>query len=117
MMVTTLFLWRPNPEDKALFFVIARLWGMGDAVWQTQINSLYGVLFSKDEEAAFSNYRLWESLGFIIAFAYNNYICVTVKLYVLIAFLAIRMLGYIVMEVKIRLETKSSSSSSSTHNE
>ena len=30
--------------------------------------ALYGVLFENDEEAAFSNYRLWESAGFIIAF-------------------------------------------------
>ena len=49
-------------------FVLGALWGVGDAIWQTQINALYGVLFANEEEAAFSNYRLWESLGFIIAF-------------------------------------------------
>ncbi len=32
------------------------------------IPALYGVLFESDEEAAFSNYRLWESLGFIFAY-------------------------------------------------
>ena len=49
-------------------FILAALWGVGDAIWQTQINALYGILFPSKEEAAFSNYRLWESIGFIIAF-------------------------------------------------
>ena len=49
-------------------YVMAGMWGIGDGIWQTQINALYGVLFYSQEEAAFSNYRLWESFGFIIAF-------------------------------------------------
>jgi hypothetical protein len=52
----------------AVVYVLAALWGVADAIWQTQINALYGVLFAKNEEAAFSNYRLWESLGFLFAF-------------------------------------------------
>jgi hypothetical protein len=57
------------------------------------------VLFPKSEEAAFSNYRLWESVGFIIAFAYSQYICVDAKLYVLVAILSLGMAGYGVVEV------------------
>ena len=36
------------------------------------LSAFYGVLFPNNEEAAFSNYRLWESVGFIIAFAYTR---------------------------------------------
>lgn len=32
------------------------------------ISALYGVIFKSNEEAAFSNYRLWESMGFLIAY-------------------------------------------------
>ena len=32
-------------------YILAALWGAGDAIWQTQINALYGVLFASDEEA------------------------------------------------------------------
>ena len=53
----------------SVVFVLAALWGIADAIWQTQINALYGNLFPSKEEAAFSNYRLWESLGFVISFA------------------------------------------------
>ncbi len=31
-------------------------------------SALYGALFKGKEEAGFSNYRMWESLGFLFAF-------------------------------------------------
>jgi len=37
-VIVTLFQWKPDPEESAIFFVIAGLWGIGDAIWQTQIN-------------------------------------------------------------------------------
>ncbi len=66
--ISVLFAWKPAPGEEWVLYVVAALWGTGDAVWQTQINALYGVLFADCEEAAFSNYRLWESVGFIFTF-------------------------------------------------
>ena len=61
--------------------------------------ALYGCIFSSaDTEAAFTNYRLWESLGFIAAFAYANFLCVYVKLYVLMGTLSAGMAGYFMVE-------------------
>ena len=40
-LITTLFLWRPDPSNSAVFFVIAALWGLSDSIWQTQINCTY----------------------------------------------------------------------------
>ena len=57
----------------SVVYVIAAFWGIADAIWQTQINALYGNIFASDEEAAFSNYRLWESLGFLVAFVTQVY--------------------------------------------
>ncbi len=56
-------------------------------------------MFPTNQEAGFSNYRLWESLGFVVAFAVGNYICVNVKLYILIVFLVVGVAGYAVIEV------------------
>ncbi|KAH0622449.1 hypothetical protein JD844_024774 [Phrynosoma platyrhinos] len=67
--------------------------------------SLYGVLFEKNKEAAFANYRLWESLGFVIAFGYSTFLRVSVKLYVVLAVLLVSMLLYETVEY---LETKRS---------
>ncbi|XP_045632168.1 protein unc-93 homolog A isoform X4 [Ursus americanus] len=148
--IIALLLWKPHPHQLAVFFVFSGLWGVADAVWQTQNNDagmmtvftvlflprteepvrqslvgtgqtrlgevqrtpgtiehhgwpedglpgikvLYGVLFEKSKEAAFANYRLWEALGFVIAFGYSTFLCVNVKLYVLLGVLSLTMLAY-----------------------
>ncbi|XP_076370742.1 protein unc-93 homolog A-like [Tachypleus tridentatus] len=102
----TMFLWQPLPDDVTVFFVIAALWGLSDAVWQTQINALYGILFPSNEEAAFANYRLWESLGFIIAFAYAQFLCINVKMYILLIVLGIGYSGYLSIEIHLRMRLR-----------
>lgn len=62
------------------------------------ISALYGTLFPHHKEAAFANYRMWESLGFVIAFAYSTFICLSTKLYILIAVLLLAMLTYFWVE-------------------
>ncbi|XP_012938376.1 UNC93-like protein [Aplysia californica] len=94
-----MLLWTPSADEKILFFVMAALWGMGDAVIQTQINALYGSLFTAKPEPAFANYRLWESLGFAVTYAYNDELCTDVKLYVCMCVLGVGMLGYTAVEV------------------
>uniref|UniRef100_A0A8C1ENS6 Protein unc-93 homolog A n=1 Tax=Cyprinus carpio carpio TaxID=630221 RepID=A0A8C1ENS6_CYPCA len=93
-----LLYWKPHPDQLGVFFVFPALWGMADAVWQTQTNALYGILFAKDKEAAFANYRMWESLGFVIAFAYSTFICLSTKIYVALAVLALTMVTYLYVE-------------------
>lgn len=66
---------------------------------------LYGVLFEKHTEAAFANYRLWESCGFVIAFGYSTKLQVYIKLYILLSVLVLSMVTYGVVEY---LEAKSS---------
>ncbi|KDR14271.1 UNC93-like protein [Zootermopsis nevadensis] len=93
-----LLTWAPTPDDKIMFFVVTGLWGICDGVWLVQINAYCGILFPSREEAAYSNFRLWESLGFIIAYAYSMYLCAAVKIYILMALLIIGMAGYLTVE-------------------
>ncbi|XP_012709528.1 protein unc-93 homolog A [Fundulus heteroclitus] len=96
--IIALLFWRPHPDQLPVFFVFPALWGMADAIWQTQTNALYGVLFPRDKEAAFANYRMWESLGFVIAFAYSTFLCLEYKLYILLAVLVLTMITYPIVE-------------------
>ncbi|KAM9798243.1 protein unc-93 homolog A [Neosynchiropus ocellatus] len=96
--IMALLFWRPDPDALAVFFVFPALWGMADAVWQTQTNALYGILFTKEKEAAFANYRVWESLGFVIAFAYSTFLCLEYKLYILLFFLLLTTVTYPIVE-------------------
>lgn len=45
-LIITLFLWRPDPDNAVVFFVIAAFWGLSDSIWQTQINCKYSLNFS-----------------------------------------------------------------------
>ncbi|NXI52833.1 UN93A protein, partial [Chloroceryle aenea] len=103
--IIALLLWKPHPKQLAVFFVFPALWGLSDAIWQTQTNGLYGILFEKHKEAAFANYRLWESLGFVIAFGYSTKLQVYIKLYILLSVLLLSMVTYGAVEY---LEAKSS---------
>lgn len=60
--------------------------------------ALYGILFARDKEAAFANYRMWESLGFVIAFAYSTFLCLEYKLYILLAILVLTVITYPIVE-------------------
>ncbi|XP_074898188.1 protein unc-93 homolog A isoform X2 [Buteo buteo] len=103
--IIALLLWKPHPKQLAVFFIFPALWGLSDAIWQTQTNGLYGILFEKHKEAAFANYRLWESFGFVIAFGYSTKLQVYIKLYILLSVLVLSMVTYGAVEY---LEAKSS---------
>ncbi|KRY79433.1 putative potassium channel regulatory protein unc-93, partial [Trichinella pseudospiralis] len=98
LMIFTLLIWPPNPADTAIFYVVAATWGMADGVWNTQIHDLWVLLFKQNLEVAVANYRLWESVGFLIALIYHSLFPMTVKLYILLSFLLIGIVGYIFVE-------------------
>ncbi len=66
------------------------------------VAALYGSLFKRELEAAFCNYRMWESLGFIMAFGYSTFLCTSTKLYVVMATLVVGFLGYCILEWVVR---------------
>ncbi|XP_015673950.1 protein unc-93 homolog A [Protobothrops mucrosquamatus] len=111
--IIALLLWKPHSNQLALFFIIPAIWGVADAILQTLTNALYGILFEKHKEAAFANYRLWESLGFVIAFGYSTFLSVSIKLYILLTVLIVAMVFYGVVEY---LESKMSSGTPNTAN-
>ncbi|UYV67048.1 unc-93, partial [Cordylochernes scorpioides] len=68
---------------------------------EKRYQALYGTLFPGKDEAAFANYRLWESVGFIIAFSYSTSLCTDIKLMILAAVLTLGMLGYGAIELRL----------------
>lgn len=37
-LIGVLLVWRPHPDNPYVFYTLSGLWGVGDAVWQTQVN-------------------------------------------------------------------------------
>lgn len=50
--IIALLFWRPHPDDFWVFFTFPALWGMADAIWQTQTNckKLRSHSFSPEDE-------------------------------------------------------------------
>ena len=69
---------------------------------QLSFLALFGILFKDDQEPAFSNLRLWQSVGFMISFAYSNFLCVWIKIIILWGILGVSMVGYLIVEMLVR---------------
>ncbi|KAL0838654.1 hypothetical protein ABMA28_016729 [Loxostege sticticalis] len=99
ILITALLLWRPDPDQWLVFFGLAAVWGTADAVWLVQVNALSGILFPGDEEAAYSNFRLWEATGSVLSYASAPYLCVRTRLLVLLGLLLVGFSGYSTIEL------------------
>ena len=61
-----------------------------------------GILFPKDKEPAFATMRMFEAVGMMTAFAYSQFLCMTLKIYITGGVLIIAILFYIVLEVYLK---------------
>ena len=72
---------------------------MSDAIFQTQLYTVYGVEFNNATDAAFSNFRVWEALGFAIAYGYQSFLGTRTKLYILLVVISFSYIGYTWLEL------------------
>ncbi|CAG0919890.1 unnamed protein product, partial [Notodromas monacha] len=111
-----LLIWEPTMDEHYVLFIMSGAYMLADSVWQTQINGLHGLLFHENVEAAFSAYKVFESLGFIKRIKksfvntqayfnmreHNKHLCVRIKLYALVFILTLGMVCYGVLESRER---------------
>ncbi|KAI5633680.1 ion channel regulatory protein UNC-93 domain-containing protein [Phthorimaea operculella] len=102
----TILVWRPQADQGYVLYIIAVLWGLCDSIWMVQMNAYYGVLFPGREEAAFSNFRLWESMGYIIAYIISPYLRTSAKTYLLLTLMVVGVACYFVVEFRERKSRK-----------
>lgn len=56
--------------------------------------ALYGILFVGNEEAAFSNFRLFEAIGSVITYMISPMLCTHTKLIILTVLMSVGIVGY-----------------------
>ncbi|KAF8793239.1 uncharacterized protein LOC129969394 [Argiope bruennichi] len=93
-----MLMWVPDSDHPMMFFVTACLCGIVTGIIWAQIPAFYGVLFKKDEEAAFGCYYVCNSMGWLIPFTISDYICTSVKIYILLTVSTLGILGYLITE-------------------
>lgn len=94
-------IWIPE-KNLLIFFILAATWGICDAVWQTQCNTLICLTCLDEPDVAFANYRMLQSFGLTIAFACGTFMCVAAQLYVLMTLLVVAIVFYVLAEYKVR---------------
>ncbi|CAF1117677.1 unnamed protein product [Adineta steineri] len=104
-LIITMLLWVPRENQLWVLFILAGLWGVADGCWQTQIAATYGTIFT-DNESAFSNFRLWESLGYVIAYVYTPRIRIRYAHIILLCVLTLSMICYAIIEIREKRKKK-----------
>ncbi|GFO34077.1 unc-93-like protein a [Plakobranchus ocellatus] len=105
-LLIVLWLWRPEKQDVPNFYVVSACLGLCDAIWQTQTYTLFGVLFSHKQEAAFASYRMFHAGGCAVAFGYSYFLCVQTKVFILAGGLVISLAMYTIIEMKVQLQSQ-----------
>uniref|UniRef100_A0A182MYP9 UNC93-like protein n=1 Tax=Anopheles dirus TaxID=7168 RepID=A0A182MYP9_9DIPT len=92
-LIVFMLLWTPTNEYYKYSIIVA-CWGLADGVWLIQINSLSGILFPGNEEAAFSNFRLWEACGSVIMYSASSFFPTFHKLLFVLGMMIVGTIGY-----------------------
>ncbi|ELT90968.1 hypothetical protein CAPTEDRAFT_154442 [Capitella teleta] len=101
-LMVFLLVWIPDVKLVPVFFAVSALWGICDAIWQTQCNCLVNLSCPDDHDVAFQNFRMLQGLGASMAFGMGAFTCVSAKLYFLITLLSLAVLLYAAVEYQLR---------------
>lgn len=102
--IIVLLHWTPSDNDPMKQYILASSWGIGAGIWSSQISAYYGIVFANNLEPAIANLVLWNAFGQMLLYACSHLLCVTVKIYITIAFLTLGMLGFALVEIVLMLE-------------
>ncbi|KAL6336273.1 hypothetical protein AAG906_014442 [Vitis piasezkii] len=90
--------------------LMAAIWGIGDGVFNTQINALIGILFKNDTEGAFAQYKVWQSASISAVFFLSPYISLQAMLVVMLASLFTAFSAFLFLTHKVERAFSSSTS-------
>ncbi|KAI0980382.1 hypothetical protein GJ496_003647 [Pomphorhynchus laevis] len=105
IVLIVMITWTPGPGQLYVCFLLIAIWAVADAIYLTQMYAFYGFVFKNNLEPAYSNYRLWESIGFVVAYAYTPFIRVKDSAIVLIVILTLGVIGFGVVDIRYNFPT------------
>ncbi|CAH1780446.1 unnamed protein product, partial [Owenia fusiformis] len=92
-------LWQWLDRQLYLLFIIIILQGAGGAALQIGITTSVGIMFMGNNEAAFANYKMWQSVGSAVTFIYSTFLCMYIKLYIMLTVIVVGTVCVLVLEV------------------
>ncbi|CAF0882876.1 unnamed protein product [Rotaria sordida] len=100
--IMIMYFWKPLEDQMYVLFIIAGVWGVASAVWQSQVAATYTVLYSETDSSAIAKYRLWKAIGSLVTYGYASYITIELTLIILFVFLTVSMILYGIIEIHVR---------------
>ncbi len=86
-----MYFWDPQEDQVYVLYIIAGLWGIADAAWQSQVvgmihfliiliflyifdlfSAVYTVLYAETDSSAIAKYRLWKAVGSLVTYSVNS---------------------------------------------
>ncbi|PVD38562.1 hypothetical protein C0Q70_01178 [Pomacea canaliculata] len=105
-MLIFLRVWQPHPDTYVPLFIVTGLWGFADGIWNVQTNCLMASMFADHYEDAFTGFRVGQGLGGALVMSYSQFLCMAVKIYMMLAAVVVVFAGYVGAEVLIRRDRK-----------
>lgn len=87
---------------------IATLLSVGDAIFNTQLSALLGLLFKHNLEGAFAQLKLWQSLSIAIVALISPYILLHVMIVIMLMALCIAMAAFLFLALKVETAFRNS---------
>ncbi|CAH1789193.1 unnamed protein product [Owenia fusiformis] len=84
-----MLLWHPSRSNIWLFFLWPAIRGIADAIWDNAMNTALGVCFVDQQDTAFAARGAWFGVGYAIAFALTNILCMDIKIFINFAALVV----------------------------
>lgn len=81
--------------------IISALLGIGDGVFNTQLNALLGILFNHDTEGAFAQLKVWQSASISIVFFLSPSISMFIMLLIILSVLTISYVCFLTLTIGV----------------
>ena len=75
------------------------------------LSAICGIYFPEDKEGAFSQFKLWQAVGWITSYSYGKHLRTYAKIYIFISFSVLGILGYLMTELLNRKQKSTSEKS------
>lgn len=89
--------------------LMAAMLGVGNGVFNTQLNALVGMLFKRETEAAFAQLKLWQSGAIAVIFFLSPYISLQAMLTTMVAALCVALSGFLYLTLHVERSFSSAS--------
>lgn len=93
-----------NPLDSVkhhryLLFILVGIWSIGDAVMNTLTSALISTIWTNQSEAAFGNFKLWQSAGYVFIFVAGVWLGFEAFNIIMIGLVAASALGVLILDI------------------